>query len=94
MVNDKEVANKISHNPKTLTYEEELKWVETNLKGNAIVFSMIAKATDEYIGNIEIMHINNDIGIGEFGICITAKKQNQHYGTEAMVAIIKYGLEK
>ena len=54
---------------------------------------MIEKSTDDYIGNIEIMHIN-DKGIGEIGICITAKKQNQHYGTEAMKAIIKYGIEK
>ena len=29
------------------------------------------------------MHIN-DKRIGEVGICITASKQNQHYGTEAM----------
>ena len=93
MINDKEVANKISHNPKSFTYEDELKWVEINLKENAIIFSMIEKATDDYIGNIEIMHIN-DKGIGEIGICITAKKQNQHYGTEAMKAIIKYGIEK
>ena len=93
MINDIEVANKISHNPKTFTYEDELKWVESNLRENAIIFSMIEKDTEEYIGNVEIMHIN-DKGIGEIGICITASKQNQHYGTEAMEAIIKYGFEK
>lgn len=93
MINDIEVANKISHNPKTFTYEDELKWVESNLKDNAIIFSMIEKNTEEYIGNVEIMHIN-DKRIGEVGICITASKQNQHYGTEAMEAIIKYGYEK
>ena len=93
MINDIEVANKISHNPKTFTYEDELKWVESTLRENAIIFSMIEKNTEEYIGNVEIMHIN-DKGIGEIGICITASKQNQHYGTEAMEAIIKYGFEK
>ena len=93
MINDIEVANKISHNPKNFTYEDELKWVESNLRENAIIFSMIEKNTEEYIGNVEIMHIN-DKRIGEVGICITASKQNQHYGTEAMEAIIKYGFEK
>ena len=93
MINDIEVANKISHNQKTFTYEDELKWVESNLRENATIFSMIEKNTEEYIGNVEIMHIN-DKGIGEVGICITASKQNQHYGTEAMEAIIKYGIER
>ena len=93
MINDIEVANKISNNPKTFTYEDELKWVESNLRENAIIFSMIEKNTEEYIGNVEIMHIN-DKRIGEVGICITPSKQNQHYGTEAMEAIIKYGFEK
>lgn len=54
---------------------------------------MIEKKTDEFIGNIEIMHID-DNKIGEIGICITATKQNQHYGTEAMQAIMKYGYEE
>lgn len=75
MINDKEVASQISHKPKKFTYEKELKWVELNLKENALIFSMIEKNTDEHIGNIEIMHINNDIGIGEIGICITAKNK-------------------
>lgn len=83
MVNNPEVSNKISHNPKTFTYEEELNWININLENNALIFSMIEKKTDEFIGNIEIMHID-DNKIGEIGICITATKQNQHYGTEAM----------
>ena len=93
MVNDPEVSNKISHNPKTFTYEEELNWININLENNALIFSMIEKKTDEFIGNIEIMHID-DNKIGEIGICITATKQNQHYGTEAMQAIMKYGYEE
>ena len=53
---------------------------------------MIEKATGEYIGNVEIMRINN--GVGEIGITITPKQQNKHYGTEAMKAIMKYGYNK
>ena len=93
MVNDPEVANKISHNPKIFTYEEELAWVNKNLEENALIFSMIEKKTSKFIGNVEIMHID-DNQVGEIGICITASMQNKHYGREAMQAIIKYGYEK
>ena len=89
MVNDPEVANKISHNMRTFTYEEEQEWVRNKLEKNAICYSMIEKITGEYIGNIEIIRINN--GIGEIGITITPKKQNKHYGTESMKAIMDYG---
>ena len=89
MVNDPEVANKISHNMRTFTYDEEQNWVKTKLEENAICYSMIEKSTGEYIGNIEIMEINN--GVGEIGITITPRKQDKHYGTEAMKAIMGYG---
>ncbi len=92
MVNHPEVANKISHNPRTYTYEEELAWVNENLEKKKLIFSMIEKKTGEYIGNVEIMHIKNNIG--EIGISITPKKQSKSFGTEAMKAIIKYGQEE
>lgn len=92
MVNDPEVAGKISHKIRTFSYDEEKEWVEEKLKENAACYSMLEKKTNEFIGNIEIMHINN--GVGEIGISITPKKQNMHYGTEAMKAIIEYGYNK
>ena len=49
---------------------------------------MIEKETNEFIGNIEIMEINNNIG--EIGIAITQKKQNNHFGQEAIKRLIKY----
>ena len=89
MVNDIEVQKHISHNIRTFTYEEEKKWVRTKLEEKALCYSMIEKNTEEFIGNIEIMEINN--GIGEIGIAITPRKQNKHYGTESMRAITNYG---
>ena len=89
MVNNPDVANKISHNMRVFTYEEEEKWISTKLEENAMCYSMIEKDTKEYIGNIEIKEINN--GIGEIGTTITPQKQNRHYGTEAMKAIMDYG---
>lgn len=89
MVNDPSVQKGISHKLKQYTYEQELQWVKDRLSQDACIFSMIEKSTGEYIGNIEILHINNNIG--EIGICITADKQDRHYGTEAMKRFIEYG---
>ncbi len=91
MVNDPNVANKISHKTRTYTYEQELNWLKSKLEENALCFSMLEKNTGEYIGNIEIMEIENNIG--ELGISITASKQNKHYGTESIKALLKYSYE-
>lgn len=92
MVNDPNVANKISHKVRTYTYEQELNWLNSKLEENALCYSMIEKTTGEYIGNIEIMEIKNNIG--ELGISITALKQDRHFGTEAIKALIKYAYEE
>ena len=52
-------------------------------------FSMLEKKSGEFIGNIELMDVNNSVG--ELGIAITAAKQNTGYGTEAVSAITEYG---
>ena len=91
MVNDPNVANKISHKTRTYTYEQELNWLKSKLEENALCFYMLEKNTGEYIGNIEIMEIENNIG--ELGISITASKQNKHYGTESIKALLKYSYE-
>ncbi len=89
MVNDYEnVGRFISHKPKNYTHEEELKWLKEKQKEKALCFSMIEKSTNEFIGNIEIMEIND--GIGTIGISITALKQNKHYGQEAIKSFMSY----
>ena len=90
MVNDPEVQKGISHKAKIYTYEQELEWVKEKLNEDAIIFSMIEKETNEYIGNVEIMYIIENVG--EIGIAITPLKQNKHYGQEAMKSIINYAL--
>ena len=91
MKNDSEVANKLSHNPQKIIYEEYKKRVEDKLKKGAISFSMIEKNTGDFIGNIEIMSIKDNIG--EIGITITPNKQNKHYGRESLKAIMEYGYQ-
>ena len=88
MVKDIEVQKYISHNRKTYELDEELEWIKSKLEENAIIFSMIEKETNEFIGNIEIMEIKNNIG--EMGIAITPKKQDKHYGQEAIKKFIEY----
>lgn len=92
MVNDPNVARKISHKIRTYSYEQELNWLNSKLEENALCFSMLEKTTGEYIGNIEIMEIKNNIG--ELGISITASKQDKHYGTESIQALLKYAYEE
>ena len=92
MVNDVEVQKFISHNRRVYSLDGELEWIKSKLDNNAIIFSMIEKKTNEFIGNIEIMEINNNIG--EVGIAITPKKQNKHFGQEAMKRLIDYAFNE
>ena len=92
MVNDIEVQKFISHKRKTYDLDGEIKWIESKLEENAIIFSMIEKETNEFIGNIEIMGINNNIG--EIGIAITPKKQDKHFGQEAIKRLIEYAFSE
>lgn len=88
MVNDIEVQKFISHNRKTYELDGEVEWIKSKLEENAIIFSMLEKETNEFIGNIEIMEIKNNVG--EMGIAITPKKQDKHYGQEAIKRFIEY----
>ena len=72
MINDPDVARKISHNIRTYTYKDELNWLKLKLQEKAMCFSMLEKSTGDFIGNIEILRINNNIG--ELGISITPRK--------------------
>lgn len=93
MVNDVENVERFiggMHAP--YTEEQEIKWVRKKLEEQALVFSMIEKSTREFIGNIELM--NQDGSSRELGIALTASKQNKGYGTEAVSAMVDYGLNQ
>ena len=93
MVNDMENVERFlggAHEP--FTEEQEIEWVRRKLKENEPVFSMIEKKSGEFIGNIELMDVRD--GVGELGIAITAGKQNLGYGTQAVSALIRYGMDR
>ena len=94
MVNDVEhVARLIglSRRSEPITAEQERRWVQKKLAEDATVFSMLEKTTGTFIGNIELLHIEN--GSAELGIAITAQLQEKGYGTEAIPAMVQYGME-
>ena len=89
MVNDFENVNRwIGSKNKKYNEEQELAWIQEKLKENAPVFSMIEKESGAFIGNIELMDVSESAG--ELGIAITAAKQEQGFGTEAVQAFVKY----
>lgn len=91
MVNDSDIQRLISHEKRTYSYDGEIDWINSKLKENAIIFSMIEKETNDFIGNIEIMNIRDNIG--ELGISITKDKQDRHYGQESIKRIIEYAFD-
>ena len=93
MVNDYEHVGKlIGGSQKNYTAEQEIKWVRGKLEEKAVVFSMLEKKTGEFIGNIELMDVTDSSG--ELGIAITAAKQDLGFGTEAICAMIRYGMDE
>lgn len=94
MVNDYDVKKYISlsKDENKITKEQELDWIKSKLNSNAVIFSMIEKDTNNYIGNIEIMSINDNKG--ELGIAITRNMQDRHFGQESIKALLKYAFNK
>lgn len=88
MVNNHNISKYLFKEIKTFTYEDELNWVNEKLEENAEIFSMIEKNTNKFIGNIELMNLENNSA--EIGICITEEFQDKHYGSEALKTIINY----
>ena len=90
MINDREVT-KYFEPRAPFTLEQEIAWANEKLADNSLVFSMIEKKTNEFIGNIELMDVD-DVA-KELGIIITLDQQNKGYGKEAIRALLNYGKE-
>ena len=93
MVNDYEnVSRFIGGKKKAFTAEQEIQWVREKLEEEALVFSMIDKSSERFIGNIELMDPNDSEE--ELGIAITGEMQDQGYGTEAVLGMLKYAIDQ
>ena len=92
MVNDIDrVARFIGRRLDPIPAEKERQWVRQKLAEQAVLFSMLEKKTGAFIGNIELMDIHD--GAGELGIAVTAAMQDKGYGTEAVSAMVRYGMD-
>ncbi len=90
MVNDFENVNRFLGDSRIpFTREQEIRWVQEKLEEKAFVFSMLEKTDGRFIGNIELMDLTDTEG--ELGIALTGEMQNRGYGTEAILALIRYG---
>ncbi len=93
MINDNENVNRyLGKREKPFTEQEERNWVQKKREEKALVWSMIEKKSGEFIGNIELM--DDSVSSKELGIAITAIKQDRGYGSEAILALLKYGFER
>ena len=93
MVNDIEhVGRFIGPRRDPISEEKERQWIQKKLAENAPLFSMIEKRSDAFIGNIEFMDVTD--GTAELGVAITASMQEKGYGTEAILAMIRYGMDQ
>ncbi len=92
MVNDWERVGKlIGSRRDPIPEEKERRWVQKKLAEEAVLFSMLEKDTGAFIGNIEFMDVAD--GAGELGIAVTAAMQDRGYGTEAVRAMVEYGMD-
>ncbi|MCI8498894.1 MAG: GNAT family N-acetyltransferase [Bacilli bacterium] len=89
MYNNQEIQKSIFK--KNYSSEQISNWIKKQIiEKSECIFSIIEKMTGEYIGNMEIIPKDN---ICEMLISITPDKQNRHYGTEAINALLKYVFE-
>ena len=91
MVNDMEHVGRLIGRTGVLTEAEERAWIEKKRREGAPIFSMLEKNGGAFIGNIDLRGLAD--GIAEFGIAITADKQDQGYGTEATRAFLRWARE-
>lgn len=91
LVNDKTIQRSTLTKEKQYSKEKELAWIQNVLDNNELVFSMLDKNTNEFIGNITLDDINDEVA--EIALSIKSILQNRGYGKEAIKGLIDYAKE-
>ena len=91
LVNDKTIQRSTLTRKKEYSKEKELTWIQNVLDNNELVFSMLDKNTNEFIGNISLDVINDESA--EIALSIKSIMQNKGYGKEAIKGLIDYAKE-
>ena len=88
-INNPEVSSLVGNRDFDFTEEDEINWINNNQTGYN--FSMIAKDTEEYIGNCGFNELEENFGV--IGIFLSPDFQNVGLGTEAITELIRMGFE-
>lgn len=91
LVNDKSIQRSTLTKEKEYSKEKELNWIQNVLDNNELVFSMLDKNTNEFVGNISLDVINDESA--EIALSIKSIMQNKGYGKEAIKGLINYAKE-
>lgn len=93
MINDNERVNRyLGRANEPVTPEREAVWVRERLARGEVIFSMLEKGSEAFIGNLELAERAE--GDRELGIALTAGMQNKGFGTEGVAAAVRYGFER
>lgn len=91
LVNDKTIQRSTLTKEKEYSKEKELNWIQNVLDNNELIFSMLDKNTNEFIGNISLDVINDESA--EIALSIKSIMQNKGYGKEAIKGLINFAKE-
>ena len=92
MMNNPNINKYLSFKNRVFTYGNELKWIDEKHKNNDIVFSIMEKGSNSFVGNIEVMEIKDNVA--EIGVVITENMQDKHYGSESIKRFVDYCLNE
>lgn len=89
MINDPIIQDFIFIEPITISYDDEVEWVNDNIS-NDYVYTIV-DMNGKFVGTIDFKNMNPDSA--EMGVCITNAFQNKHYGTEAIKRMLEHGFD-
>lgn len=92
MMNNPNINKYLTFKDRIFTYENELKWIDDKRNNNDIIFSIIEKGSNSFVGNIEVMEVKDNVA--EIGVVITENMQDKHYGSESIKRFIDYCLNE
>ena len=90
-LNNFEIAKYLNQFAKTITFEGEKEYL-SRVSSNSYDFAIVDKETDELIGSISLMDVNNVSRTAELGIFIGEEDHlSRGYGSEAIKLLLDFG---
>ena len=94
-VNEEKNTKKLNNQINTFTKKNLLKYLKDLKKNNDLMFAVIDKKTNQYIGNIKLNHIDYFHKTCGYGRLLGSKKhKGKKYGILMLYKICEYAFEK